>query len=76
MKKYLHDKDTIYHIKIYSSISRFTNVIKFPTNLMYSSSQNTYFEKHLRTAASDSSYILHKKLNKVTRKHDWPSVSF
>ena len=27
--------------------------------------KNVYFEKHLRTAASDSSDILHKKLNKI-----------
>ena len=29
--------------------------------------RNTYFEKHLQTAASDSSYILHKKLHSRTR---------
>ena len=38
--------------------------------------KNTYFEKHLRTDASDSSYILHKKLNKIIQEPDWPSVSF
>ena len=27
--------------------------------------RSTYFEKHLRTAASDSSYVLHRKLNKI-----------
>ena len=30
--------------------------------------KNTNFEKYLRTAASDSSYILHKKLNKVIQE--------
>ena len=38
--------------------------------------KNTYFEKHLRTAASDSSYILHKKLNKIIQEPDLPFVSF
>ena len=38
--------------------------------------KNTYFEKHLRTAASDSSYILLKKLNKIVQKPDCLSVSF
>ena len=37
--------------------------------------KNTYFEKYLRTAASDSSYILHKKLNKIIQEPDWPFVS-
>ena len=35
--------------------------------------KNTYFEKHLRTAGSDSSYILHRKLNKIIQEADWPS---
>ena len=38
--------------------------------------KNTYFEKHLRTAASDSSFILHNKLNKIIQEPDWPFVSF
>ena len=38
--------------------------------------ENTYIEKHLRTAASDSSYILFKKLNKIVQKPDCLSVSF
>ena len=33
----------------------------------------TYFEKHLRTTGSDSSYILHRKLNKIIQEVDWPS---
>ena len=35
-----------------------------------------HFEKHLPTVASDSSYILHKKLNTIIQEPDWPSVSF
>ena len=35
--------------------------------------KNTYFEKHLRTAGSDSSYILHSKLNKIIQEVDWSS---
>ena len=38
--------------------------------------KNTYFEKHLRTAASDSSYILLKKLNEIVQEPDCLSVSF
>ena len=38
--------------------------------------KNAYFEKHLRTAASDSSYILLKKLNEIVEEPDCPSVSF
>ena len=38
--------------------------------------KNTHFEKHLRTAASDSSYILCRKLNKIIQEPDWPFVSF
>ena len=30
--------------------------------------KNTYFEKHLRTAGSDSSYILYRKFIKLFRK--------
>ena len=37
--------------------------------------KNTYFEKHLRTAASDSSYILLKKLNIIVEEPDCLSVS-
>ena len=38
--------------------------------------KNTHFEKHLRTATSDSSFTLHKKLNKIIQEPDWPFVSF
>ena len=38
--------------------------------------KNTYFEKHLRTTASDSSYILLKKLNEIVEEPDCLSVSF
>ena len=31
---------------------------------------------HLRTAACDSSYILHRKLNKIIEEPDWSFVSF
>ena len=42
----------------------------FPVNIV--NFKNTYFEKHLRTADSDSSYILHTKLNKIIQEADWP----
>ena len=42
----------------------------FPVNI--ANFKNTYFEK-LRTADSDSSYILHTKLNKIIQEADWPS---
>ena len=38
--------------------------------------KNTHLEKHLWTVPSDSSYILHKKVNKTIEQPDWPSVSF
>ena len=38
--------------------------------------KNTCFEKHLQTAASNSGYILHKKLSKIIQEPDWPSFSF
>ena len=38
--------------------------------------KNTYFEKHLRMAASDSNYILHKKWTKIIQDPDWPFASF
>ena len=44
---------------------------RFPVNI--ANFKNTYFEKHLRTAGSDSSYILHRKLNKIIQEADWPS---
>ena len=44
---------------------------RFPVNI--ANFKNTYFEKHLRTAGSDSSYILHRKLNKIIPEADWPS---
>ena len=44
---------------------------RFPVNIV--NFKNTYFEKHLRTAGSDSSYILHRKLNKIIQEADWPS---
>ena len=37
--------------------------------------KNTYFE-NLQTAASGRTYILHKKLNKIVQKPDWPFISF
>ena len=43
---------------------------RFPVNI--ANFKNTYFEKHLRTADSDSSYILHTKLNKIIQEADWP----
>ena len=44
---------------------------RFPVNI--ANFKNTYFEKHLRTAGFDSSYILHRKLNKIIQEADWPS---
>ena len=44
---------------------------RFPVNI--TNFKNTYFEKHLPTAGSDSSYILHRKLNKIIQEADWPS---
>ena len=38
--------------------------------------KKTYFKKHLQTAASDSSYLLHSKLNIIIQELDWPFVSF
>ena len=38
--------------------------------------KNTYLAKHLRTAASDNSYILLKKLNEIVQEPDCLSVSF
>ena len=45
---------------------------RFPMNI--ASFKNTYFEKHLRTVCSDSSYILHRKLNKIIQEPDWPCI--
>ena len=44
---------------------------RFPVNIV--NFKNTYFEKHLRTADSDSNYILHTKLNKIILGAEWPS---
>ena len=47
---------------------------RFPVDI--ASFKNTYFERHLRTAGSDSGYILHRKLNKFIEEPYWPFVSF
>ena len=47
---------------------------RLPVNI--ANFKNTYFEKDLRTAASDSSNILHRKLNKIVQEPDGPFVSF
>ena len=44
---------------------------RFPVNI--ANFKNTYFEKHLRTAGSDSKYLLHRKLNTIIQEADWPS---
>ena len=44
----------------------------FPVNI--ANFKNTYLEKHLQTAGSDSSYILYRKLNKIIQEADWPSI--
>ena len=46
----------------------------FPVSIV--TFKKTYFKKHLRTAASDSSYLLHSKLNIIIQELDWPFVSF
>ena len=46
----------------------------FPVNIV--TFKKTYFKKHLQTAASDSSYLLHSKLNIIIQELDWPFVSF
>ena len=43
---------------------------RFPVNI--ANFKNTYFEKRLRTASSDISYTLHRKLNKIIQEPDWP----
>ena len=35
--------------------------------------KSTYFEKNLQAAGCDSSYILHRKLDKIVQEVDWPS---
>ena len=53
LQTYNFTKKRLYHWRFAVNIANF---------------QNTYFEKHLRMAASDSSYIivvLHRKLNKT-----------
>ena len=44
---------------------------RFPVNI--ANFKNTVCEKHLQAAGSDSSYILHRKLNKIIQEADWPS---
>ena len=41
---------------------------RFPVNI--ANFKNTYFEKDRRRAAFDSSYILHRKLNKIIQEPD------
>ena len=62
-------------------VSRLATLLKrnskrrpLPVNI--ASFKNTYFEKHLRTVVSDSSYILHRILNKVIQEKDCPFASF
>ena len=49
---------------------------RFPVNI--ANFKNTYFEKYLRMAGSDSSYILHiaKLFSKWIGLPDWSFVSF
>ena len=44
---------------------------RFPVKI--ANFKNTYFQKNMRTAGFDSSYILHRKLNKIIQEADWPS---
>ena len=44
---------------------------RFPVNI--ANFKDTYFEKHMRTAGFDSSYIMHRKSNKIIQEADWPS---
>ena len=43
----------------------------FPVNI--ANFKDTYFEKHMRTAGFDSSYMMHRKSNKIIPEADWPS---
>ena len=61
--------------------SRFATLLKkklqhmrFPANI--ANFKKTYFEKHLRAAPSDGSFILHRKLNKIIQEPDCHFVSF
>ena len=47
---------------------------RFPVNIAIFKSTN--FENHPQMTASDSGYILHRKLNKIDQKPDWSFVSF
>ena len=47
---------------------------RFPVNIV--NFKNTYFEKHLQTAASDSTNTLRRKLNKIIQEPEWSFVSF
>ena len=40
----------------------------FPVNI--ANFKNSYFEKYLQTAASDISYLLHRKMNKIIQEPD------
>ena len=44
---------------------------RFPVNI--ANFKDTYFEKHMRTAGFDSSYIMHRKSNKIIPEADCPS---
>ena len=48
--------------------------MRFPANI--ANFKKTYFEKHLRAAPSDGSFILHRKLNKIIQEPDCHFVSF
>ena len=44
---------------------------RFPVNI--ANFKSIYFENHLRATGSDSSNILHRKLNEIIQKAAWPS---
>ena len=62
---------TRYH-SLYHYLSFVVPVVVIRYHLL-SNFKNNYFKKHQRTAGSSSSYILHRKLNKILQEADWPS---
>ena len=44
---------------------------RFPVKI--ANFKNNYFKKHHWTTDSSSSYILHRKLNRIIQEADWPS---
>ena len=62
---------TRYH-SLHHSLSFVVLLVVIRYHLL-SNFKNNYFKIHHRTAVSSSSYILHRKLNKIIQEADWPS---